>query len=103
MAEDLNPSTASARTTTRTSALSVADQIRRDRVHSRTPTTTRSPPARGRRHDAYADFGVQPLDLARGMYLRLVADLRVERTGSVLLKLLLPGVYLVRVHLRPPS
>src|SRR3954451_2481449 len=53
MREHLHPAIASTRTTTRTSALSITDQIRRDRVHPSTSITTQSPRARGRPRAAY--------------------------------------------------
>src|SRR3954451_15787113 len=53
MREHLHPAIASTRTTTRTSALSITYQIRRDRVHPSTSITTQSPRARGRPRAAY--------------------------------------------------
>ena len=44
---------------------------------------------------------MQPLDLALRLGFGLLPDLRVERSGRVLLQLLLPGVDLVRMHLIP--
>jgi hypothetical protein len=45
------------------------------------------------------DLRVQPLNITLGLRHGLLADLRVERPGSVLLQLLLPGIDLVRMHL----
>src|SRR5712672_3442327 len=46
-----------------------------------------------------ADLGVQLLDLPLADFLSISPDTRVERPRRLLLKLFLPGVNLVRMHL----
>src|SRR4029078_9238681 len=47
-----------------------------------------------------SDLGVQPLNITLGLRHGLLAALRVERPRSVLLQLLLPGIDLIRMHLK---
>src|SRR3954454_207031 len=84
MREHLHPAIASTRTTTRTSALSITDQIRRDRVHPSTSITTQSPRARGRPRAAYGGGVRDAVEVV------VVGDVAVE-TGAVLVDHLQPA------------